>query len=86
MGGFITPPSGLLFPDEMWYSLWLSAFGVIIAMGLYWVFNNIPITMLGASIPLILGSINGYITPEFMVIYGLLILAIYSTFNWYERS
>lgn len=86
MNDFLTPPSGLLFPDEMWYTLWLTAFGIVLAMGLFWVFNNIPITMLGASIPLVLGSINGYVTPEYMVIFGLLILAIYSTFNWYERS
>ena len=86
MNTFLDPPTGLLFPEDMWYSMWLSAFGVVIALGLFWVFNNIPISMFGASIPLVLGSINGYIAVEYMVIWALFFLAIYSTYQWYERS
>ena len=86
MDSFMTPPAGLLFPDEMWYSMYLSTFGIILAIGLFWIFNNIPVAMFGSSIPLVLGSINGYIAPEFMIIYGLLILSLYSTYSWYERS
>jgi len=86
MGSFMNPPAGLLFPDQMWYSMYLSTFGIILAIGLFWIFNNIPVAMFGSSIPLVLGSINGYIAPEFMIIYGLLILSLYSTYSWYERS
>lgn len=86
MGSFLQPPSGLLFPSEMWYSMWLTTFGLILSIGLFWVFNNIPVSMLGGSIPLVLGSINGYVAPEYMIIWGLLILALYSTYSWYERS
>ena len=83
---FLAPPSNLGLPNDLWYSMWLSAFGMVFALGLFWLFSSIPVSMFGASLPWVLGSISGLIMTEFIVIYFILILSLYSVQNWYERS
>ena len=83
---FLIPDANLGLPDDLWYSLWLSAFGLVMAIGIFWLFQSIPISLFAASIPLVLGTIQGLLAAEFIVIWFLLFLAIYSTFQWYERS
>tara|TARA_B100000214_G_scaffold117180_1_gene82756 strand:+ start:153 stop:419 length:267 start_codon:yes stop_codon:yes gene_type:complete len=83
---FLQPPQNLGLPDMFWYSLWLSAFGLVFGLALFWLFSSIPVSMFGASLPLVLGSIQGLIYVEFIVIWFLLFIAAYSVQNWYERS
>jgi hypothetical protein len=66
--------------------LWLSAFGVVIAISIFWLSNSIPVSLFAASIPLVLGSVQGLLNTWFMVIWFLLFIGIYSTYQWYERS
>ena len=83
---FLTPDPNLKLPSSLWYALWLSAFGVVICISLFWLSNSIPISLFGASIPLVLGSVQGLINTWYMVIFFLLFMGIYSTNQWYERS
>lgn len=83
---FLEPPNNLGLPDALWYSLWLSAFGVVLALGMFWVTNSIPVSMFASSGPLIIGSIQGLITNWFLVVWFLLFFGIYSTYQWFERS
>ncbi|HAI40770.1 MAG TPA: hypothetical protein DCM40_23040, partial [Maribacter sp.] len=69
-----------------WYSFWLSAFGIAIGIGVFWIFNNTPLAIFGASLPLVLGSMQGLINTWFIVLWFLFFIAIYSTYQWYERS
>ena len=83
---FLTPDPNLKLPDSLWYSLWLSAFGVVIAISIFWLTNSIVVSLFGASLPLVLGSVQGLLNTWFMVIWFLLFIGIYSTYQWYERS
>lgn len=86
MNSFLAPPSNVNMPEDAWYSLWLSAFGLVFAFGVWWVFKSVPISLFGASVPLVIGAIQGMLAPEFVVIWFLAFLGIYSSFQWYERS
>ena len=83
---FLTPDPNLKLPSSVWYALWLSAFGVVIAISIFWLTNSIPVSLFAASIPLVLGSVQGLLNTWFMVIWFLLFMGIYSTYQWYERS
>ena len=83
---FLTPDPNLKLPSSLWYALWLSAFGVVMAISIFWLTNSIPVSLFGASIPLVLGSVQGLLNTWFMVIWFLLFIGIYSTYQWYERS
>ena len=83
---FLTPDPNLKLPSSVWYALWLSAFGVVIAISIFWLTNSIPLSLFGASMPLVLGSVQGLLNTWFMVIWFLLFMGIYSTYQWYERS
>ena len=83
---FLTPDADLGMPDTVWYSFWLSAFGIAIGIGVFWIFNNTPLAIFGASLPLVLGSMQGLINTWFIVLWFLFFIAIYSTYQWYERS
>ena len=83
---FLTPNANLGLPDDLWYSLWLSSFGLVMAIGIFWLFQSVPISLFAASLPLVLGTIQGLLAAEFIVIWFLLFLAIYSVNSWYERS
>ena len=75
---FLTPNANLGLPDDLWYSLWLSSFGLVMAIGIFWLFQSVPISLFAASLPLVLGTIQGLLAAEFIVIWFLLFLAIYS--------
>ena len=83
---FLTPDPNLKLPSSVWYALWLSAFGVVIAISIFWLTNSIPVSLFAASMPLVLGSVQGLLNTWFMVIWFLLFMGIYSTYQWYERS
>ena len=83
---FLTPDPKLKLPSSVWYALWLSAFGVVIAISIFWLTNSIPVSLFAASMPLVLGSVQGLLNTWFMVIWFLLFMGIYSTYQWYERS
>ena len=83
---FLAPPSNMNMPDNAWYSLWLSAFGLVFAFGIWWLFKSVPISLFGASVPLVIGAIQGMLAPEFIIIWFLLFLGLYSSYQWYERS
>ena len=83
---FLNPPVDLGMPDTVWFSFWLSAIGIAMGIGVFWIFNNTPIAMLGASFPLVLGSMNGLINTWFIVLWFMFAVSIYSVSNWYERS
>ena len=83
---FLTPDPNLKLPSSVWYALWLSAFGVVIAISIFWLTNSIPVSLFAASMPLVLGSVQGLLNTWFMVIWFLLFIGIYSTYQWYERS
>ena len=83
---FLTPDADLGMPDTVWYSFWLSAVGIAIGIGVFWIFNNTPLAIFGASLPLVLGSMQGLINTWFIVLWFLFFIAIYSTYQWYERS
>ena len=83
---FLTPDPNIKLPSSVWYALWLSAFGVVIAISIFWLTNSIPVSLFAASMPLVLGSVQGLLNTWFMVIWFLLFMGIYSTYQWYERS
>jgi len=86
MLSFLTPSDDLVLPDNLWYSMWLSAFGLIMAIAVYWLFASVPISLFTASIPLVIGGIQGLLAPEFLIIWFLLFMGLYSTSQWYERT
>ena len=81
-----TSASGLRLPPLAWYSLWATAFGFIFAIGSYWVFRNIPASLFASSIPLILFQAQGLVYAWFVVVYFLVLFAIYSSSLWIERT
>lgn len=83
---FLTPPADLGLPDQAWYTLWFSAFGIVLALGLFWASNSVPLSLLGASTPLILGTMQGLVNSWFVVVWFLLFFGIYSTYQWIERA
>ena len=83
---FLVPDADLGMPDTVWYSFWLSAFGIALGIGIFWIFNNTPIAILGASFPLVIGSMQGLINSWFIILWFIFFISIYSTYQWYERS
>lgn len=83
---FLNPPTNLGMPDTVWFSLWLSAIGIAMGIGVFWIFNNTPVAMFGASFPLVLGSMQGLINTWFIVLWFMFAISIYSMSQWYERS
>ncbi len=83
---FLNPPADLGMPDTVWFSLWLSAIGIAMGIGVFWIFNNTPVAMFGASFPLVLGSMQGLINTWFIVLWFMFAISIYSMSQWYERS
>ena len=83
---FLSAPANLNLPDTFWYTFWLSAFGVFIGIGVFWVFNTTAMAILGASTPLVIGSMQGLVSTWYMVLWFILFIGVYSTYQWYERS
>lgn len=83
---FLSPPANVNLPDTFWYTFWLSAFGVFIGIGVFWVFNTTTMAILGASTPLVIGSMQGLVSTWYMVLWFILFIGVYSTYQWYERS
>ena len=83
---FLTPAADLGIPDSAWYSLYLSIFGIIIGIGVFWIFNTTFIAILGASLPLVLGTMQGLVNSWFMLLWFLIFISVYSTMQWFERS
>jgi len=83
---FLRPAQNLQIPVVAWYSLWLSAFSVLILIALYWMLRNIPLALLGSTVPYVLGGTSGLLPLWFVTVVFLVILGIYSTSLWVERS
>lgn len=81
-----TSASGLKLPPLAWYSLWATAFGFIFAIGAYFVFRNVPASLFASSIPLILFQAQGLVYAWFVVVYFMVLFAIYSSSLWIERT
>ena len=82
----MTPAADLGIPDSAWYSLYLSIFGIIIGIGVFWIFNTTSIAILGASLPLVLGTMQGLVNSWFMLLWFLIFISVYYTMQWFERS
>lgn len=83
---FLRPAQTLQIPVVAWYSLWLSAFSVMILIGVFWIFRNLPIALLSSTIPYVIGGTGGLLPIWFVTIVFLIYLGIYSTSLWVERS
>ena len=83
---FLAPASTLQIPIVAWYSLWLSGFSVILLIGIYWIFKNLPIALLGSTVPYVIGGSSGMLPLWFVTVVFLIFLGIYSTSLWTERS
>ena len=83
---YSTNPLGLQMPPLAWYSLWAAAFGFVVAIGSYWVFRNVPASLFASSVPLILFQTQGLVYAWYVVVYFLVLFAIYSSSLWVERT
>ncbi len=80
------PAGTLKLPEMLWYSMWATSFGLLIAIGTFWIFKNVPVALFGSSVPIIIFQIQGLLTPWYTIVYFLLLGSIYSTSLWVERS
>ena len=80
------PAGALKLPEMLWYSMWATSFGLLIAIGTFWIFKNVPVAMFGSAVPIIIFQIQGLLTPWYTIVYFLLLGSIYSTSLWVERS
>jgi len=80
------PSGNLKVPQQLWYSMWASAFGFLLSIGVFWIFRNIPMSLFASSVPILLFQIQGLIEPWYTVVYFLVLGSIYSTSLWVERS
>tara|TARA_R110002072_G_scaffold199644_2_gene357334 strand:+ start:926 stop:2440 length:1515 start_codon:yes stop_codon:yes gene_type:complete len=78
--------SGLRLPPLAWYSLWATAFGFVFSLGAFFIFRNVPASLFASSIPLILFQMQGLIYAWYVVVYFMVLFALYSTSLWVERS
>tara|TARA_R110002012_G_scaffold317703_1_gene534636 strand:- start:1017 stop:2534 length:1518 start_codon:yes stop_codon:yes gene_type:complete len=81
-----TNSSGLRLPPLAWYTLWATAFGFVFSIASFFIFRNVPASLFASSVPLILFQIQGLVYAWFVVVYFMVLFAIYSTSLWVERT
>ncbi len=78
--------SGINAPRPMVWSMFLGGIGLFLAALAFWWTRSAPIALFSAALPLVWGSINGFMPLWWLVLWGLLILTAYGAQQWGEQS
>lgn len=73
-------------PRAMGFSMFLSAIGLILAVGVFTTSRSVPLSLFAFALPLTFGSINGWLPLWWMVLWALLFITAYGAQQWGEQN
>ena len=73
-------------PRAMGFSMFLSAIGLILAVGVFTTSRSVPLSLFAFAMPLTFGSINGWLPMWWIVLWALLFITAYGAQQWGEQN
>ena len=73
-------------PRAMGFAMFLSTFGLILAVGVFTTSRSVPLAIFAFAMPLTFGSINGWLPTWWVVLWALLFITAYGAQQWGEQT